>query len=203
MTTHELQGSSVWAFERQSYEIELTPREGGSPVADRGSSVWIWQRQSDGGWRVARAIWNSNVPLPAGDTDADARAIRKVADEYTTACNTGNLDALMATCTPDVVFLPPDDNAVSGAAQSRQWLKTTFFDPFNVLLSFSIAELDVRGDRAVAYGPFRLTLTPRDGGAAIHDAGKFIDVYHRQGDGSWKFGRVIFNRDAPATGSPA
>lgn len=63
MTSDELQGGSVWAFERLAYAIELTPRSGGAAVQERGNCFWAWQRQADGSWKVARAIWNSDVPL--------------------------------------------------------------------------------------------------------------------------------------------
>src|SRR4051812_10664876 len=144
LTSEELQGGGVWAFERISFSLALTPRTGGASIEDRGSCLWMWQRQTDGQWRVARAIWNSSSPLPVADVEADVRAIRQVADAYTSACNDGDADALVATCSPDIVFLPPDDNVVTGSDAVRDWLTRQFFDPFDVQLSFSFVELDVR-----------------------------------------------------------
>jgi len=37
---------------------------GGKEVKDTGNSIWIMQRQPNGSWKIARAIWNSDVPLP-------------------------------------------------------------------------------------------------------------------------------------------
>jgi len=77
-------------------------------------------------------------------------------------------------------------------------IKSGFFDPFQVHLSFVFDELNVAGDWAFARGPFELRLTPKPGGEPVVDRGKFIDVFRRQGDGSWRFARVIFNRNRPA-----
>jgi uncharacterized protein (TIGR02246 family) len=197
MSSQELLGGGVYAIERIGYAIHLTPRAGGPAIHTTGSCFWTWQRQGDGRWLVARAIWNSDTPLPAANAEADARAIKQVADDYTAACNAADLDGFMATCTDDIVFLPPDDNAVVGADAVAAYIKNGFFDPFQVHLSFVFDELNVAGDWAFARGPFELRLTPKPGGEPVVDRGKFIDVFQRQGDGSWRFARVIFNRNLP------
>jgi len=55
-----------WAWSTWSSHIVLTPRDGGEPEEDTGKGIWIWQRQADGSWLLARSIWNSDLPLPAG-----------------------------------------------------------------------------------------------------------------------------------------
>jgi hypothetical protein len=52
--------------------------------------------------------------------------------------------------------------------------------------------------RSTARGPFELRLTPKSGGELVVDRGKFVDLFRRQSDGSWKFARVMFNRNRPA-----
>lgn len=198
MSSQELLGGGLYAVERITYAIQLTPKAGGAPIHTTGSCFWTWQRQGDGQWQVARAIWNSDVPLPAATPDADARAITQLANQYTAACNTGDVAGFIATCADDIVFLPPDDNAVVGADAVAAYIKSGFFDPFEVHLSFVFDELNVTGDWAFARGPFELRLTPKPGGEPVVDRGKFIDVFRRQGDGSWRFARVIFNRNRPA-----
>ena len=53
-----------WAFERDTYEITLTPKAGGEPIQDGGKYITIYERQTDDRWAMARDIWNSNNPLP-------------------------------------------------------------------------------------------------------------------------------------------
>ena len=55
-------------FIRGTYEITLTPRAEGETMQDNGKYVVIVQKQSDGSWKTYRAIWNSNNPLPGGDS---------------------------------------------------------------------------------------------------------------------------------------
>ena len=54
-----------WAFVRDTYVSNLTPRSGGETLRARGKNVWILWRQPDGSWKVARNMWNSSDP----DTD--------------------------------------------------------------------------------------------------------------------------------------
>ena len=61
----ELQVTGDWAFDRFTWTIDITPTGGGETVREEGKSLWIWQRQSDGTWKLAREIWNSDNP-PAG-----------------------------------------------------------------------------------------------------------------------------------------
>jgi ketosteroid isomerase-like protein len=65
MSSEELHGAGDLAFDRLSYEIQLTPRTGGGANDDQGACVWIWRREPDGAWKVARAIWNSANPIAA------------------------------------------------------------------------------------------------------------------------------------------
>jgi len=37
----------------------------GKPVTDKGKFAEVWKKQSDGSWKCAVDIWNSDLPLPA------------------------------------------------------------------------------------------------------------------------------------------
>ena len=129
-------------------------------------------------------------------TESDA--INAVAQEYISACNSGDLNKWVGTLTDDIVFLPPDQPLVTGKNAVRGWIKENFFDPFRMKLNFSFDEIEVVGSTACTYGRFTLALSPTAGGADTQLVGKFIDIFSRGSDGTWKFARVIFNLDKPA-----
>ena len=37
----------------------------GNPVTDRGKYMTVWKKQSDGKWKAAADMANSNLPVPA------------------------------------------------------------------------------------------------------------------------------------------
>ena len=47
-----------WAFEWGSYLSAAAPLDGSEPIEASGKLLRILKRQSDGEWKVARAIWN-------------------------------------------------------------------------------------------------------------------------------------------------
>lgn len=49
------------AIDQFHWTMDSTPRSGGSAIHDEGKCIWIWQRESDGSWKIARAIWNSDL----------------------------------------------------------------------------------------------------------------------------------------------
>lgn len=55
-----------WAFERMAFALKLTPTGGGAAIEDVGKGFHVYRRQSDGSWKIAQDIWNSDKPVPAG-----------------------------------------------------------------------------------------------------------------------------------------
>lgn len=49
-------------------------------------------------------------------------SVHQLHQAFISAINTNNADAILALCTEDVVFLPPNEPAVVGKAAARQWL---------------------------------------------------------------------------------
>ena len=55
--------SGNWGFERGRFSIKLTAGDG-SVIEDQGKYIVLVTRQADGGVKVARLIFNSDLPLP-------------------------------------------------------------------------------------------------------------------------------------------
>jgi len=50
------------AFSRGHYVATFSPKDGGQPIPVDGKFMTILKMQSDGGWKIHRDIFNSNVP---------------------------------------------------------------------------------------------------------------------------------------------
>jgi ketosteroid isomerase-like protein len=37
---------------------------GKAPFDERGKTITVWRRQAEGGWKILREIWNSDLPAP-------------------------------------------------------------------------------------------------------------------------------------------
>jgi uncharacterized protein (TIGR02246 family) len=126
----------------------------------------------------------------------DEVAIEAVRQEFLEAYRAGDAVRLAACCSEDVVQLPPNEPAVRG----REAIRTRYqaqFDRFTCDLSVTTEELEIADAWAFAWGTYKIALTPQDGTLPIYDYGKYLAIFRRQQDGSWKFARDTFNSDNP------
>ena len=56
-------------------------------------------------------------------------------------------------------------------------------------------EVRVIGDCGFDRGSFEFTVAPRSGGQTSRETGKYLFLYTRAADGSWKIARAIVNLD--------
>jgi ketosteroid isomerase-like protein len=94
----------------------------------------------------------------------------------------------------DAVLMPPNQEVIRG----REAIASFFEDypPFTDLV-FTPVEVDGAGDIAYVYGNYSLMVTPPGEEQPISDFGKYIEIWKRQRDGSWKLALDIFNSDVP------
>ena len=57
------------AYDRGTYSMTVTP-PGAAPIEDRGKYLTIYRKQADGSWKIARVMFNSDLPLPAPEKPA-------------------------------------------------------------------------------------------------------------------------------------
>lgn len=63
-------------------------------------------------------------------------------------------------------------------------------------VKFNTSTVDVGGDYAIETGTYEMTVT-EPGKKPMPDKGKYVTVWKKQADGSWKIYRDINNSDAP------
>jgi ketosteroid isomerase-like protein len=134
---------------------------------------------------------------PTAPDAAAAGAIAHQAHEaYVTAINSNDVDTLLADLTDDVVYLSPHEPALVGKAAVRRWLEA-YFGAYTAHWEKTTLEFIVAGDWGIERYSYRSTDTPRAGGAPITDAGKGINIYHRDADGRWRVARDAWSTDLP------
>jgi uncharacterized protein (TIGR02246 family) len=123
-------------------------------------------------------------------------AIDPVRQAHVAALNSGDVDAWAALFSEDGVQMPPHVAANVGRPTIRGWSQE-FLRPFHAQFALEVDEVRVGGEWAFERGRYAITLTPKAGGPPIGDAGKYITIYQRQADDSWKVGHDIWNGDTP------
>lgn len=148
------------------------------------------------------AILGCRSSVPAGLSDADKAAIRKVAGEVVSISNapTKDWDAYTRTdYTEDAVILPPNTPAVEGWDPIKSYILT---EGTEVDFKVDMLEIEGRGDLAYVRGTYSETVTRPGADTPTKDTGKYIEIWRKQPDGSWKVIRDIWNSDLPAPPAP-
>ena len=60
----EIEGQGNLAYDRGTYSMTVAHVEAAS-TDDHGKYLTIWRKQGDGSWQISRAIFNSDLELPA------------------------------------------------------------------------------------------------------------------------------------------
>ena len=132
----------------------------------------------------------SPVSASAGRlSNSDIEAIRTARAARSAAIAAGDAKAAAAVATDDGVILPPSLPSRQGQAALREWF-TNF--PFTSLVFTS---LEIDGANGIAYDRGTYEGTLRDGGVT---QGKYLWIWKKQGDGSWRVAIAMWNLNAPA-----
>jgi ketosteroid isomerase-like protein len=144
--------------------------------------------------RPAAKASKKPVKRPAAKSTGAAEAIRKLDAEFMKAANGKNAGALVkAFYAADAVLMPPNHPIVEGTTAIQGFLQG-LIDGGLTSIKLETTSVAASGDLACGQGRYALSLSPA-GAAPIQDEGKYIVVYRRQSNGSWRAVSDIFNSD--------
>ena len=132
----------------------------------------------------------------AATTEADVEAVKRVREQAVAAINAGDVDALVALATDDIVWMP-QDKATSIGKEAFRLYWAGLLEQFVFDRTLSHDEVIVAGDWAIHRSTLEGTMTPKFGGEPMSHSAKAIDILRRQPDGSWRHARIIFNGNSP------
>jgi uncharacterized protein (TIGR02246 family) len=133
-------------------------------------------------------------PPPADTPAADEQTIRDLDAKWEKTAGARDLDGTLSFYSRDAVVLPGNAPIVIGKDAIRA-LWVSLLSP-DISLSWQANKVDVSrsGDLAYVIGTYTLSAKDAQGKPAT-DRGKFLEVYKKQGDGSWKIAVDMYNSD--------
>lgn len=132
------------------------------------------------------------------DPAAVRQAIEATNIKFADGLNRGDIDAMLTAYASDAIVMQPNQPAWRGHDGIRTGGQGMFSAATLSGVTFHTDDVQIAGDLAVETGRYEMTLTPKQG-KAINDKGKYLTVWQRQADGSWKVIRDISNSDLPAS----
>jgi uncharacterized protein (TIGR02246 family) len=131
---------------------------------------------------------------PPPDVAAVKTAIEAINAKFTAATEKGDSASVVALYDANAIALPPGEPAWNGTAAIAKGFGA-MLGAFTVKdFTLTANDVVVGGDYAAETGTYKMTMVPKKG-AAMEDHGKYVVVWKKQADGSWKLFRDIWNTD--------
>ena len=143
------------------------------------------------------ALLGSSCSAP--DThDADVSALKDTESAWVKDAATKDVSKWVAHYTDDASVLLPNAPLLTGKTAISGALKPMLSDP-NFAITFGATKVDVAksGDLGYTQGTYSLVQTNAKTKAAETEKGKYLTVYRKQADNSWKAVEDTFMSDAP------
>jgi uncharacterized protein (TIGR02246 family) len=141
----------------------------------------------------------------SADTDtraADEATLRKLDDDWSKAAAAKDVEKTASFYSDDALVMPPNSPVLKGKDAAREMWKSMFAVPgFGGGWKATTVEVAKSGDLGYTTGPYEITETDANG-KPMTDKGKYLAVWKKQADGSWKCVADMFNTDLPPASAP-
>lgn len=144
-------------------------------------------------------LMNGCAPQASSDMrEADVKAVKDVEAAWVNAAATKDPDKFAAFYSDDASLLMPNAPILSGRESIKAAFKGAFSDP-NFALTFQSNKVEASkgGDLVYSVGTYNMTMSDEKTKKPITDKGKYLTVFKRQADGSWKAAADMINSDMP------
>jgi uncharacterized protein (TIGR02246 family) len=138
-------------------------------------------------------------PAPPDTRAADEKTIRDYEAQWVKEFAAKDMDKIVAHYADDGSVLLPNAPLMTGKDAIRNGLKDAVADK-NFALELNTVKVEVAkgGDLAYSQGTYSFTGTDAKTKKPVVEKGKYVEVYRKQADGSWKLVEDMNNPDAPA-----
>ena len=130
---------------------------------------------------------------------ADLQAIKRQEAAWSKDCATKDVAKITSYYADDATLLLPNSPIVHGISGIKSAFTGIAQDP-HFSLSFQGDKAEVAGNLGYTQGHYAMTVSDPKGNA-FNDTGKYLTVWKKQADGSWKASEVMMNSDLPAGGN--
>lgn len=146
---------------------------------------------------ISTAVVLSSFAASVFATDAKLeQALRDTDDQWSKAAGAHDLEKTVSFYAADAIVLPPNAPAVTAKDGIHGIWQQVLRDMTTMSWKATRVEVAKSGDMAYVTGTYEMTIKD-DTGKPINDRGKYLEVWQKQSDGSWKCGADMFSSDLP------
>lgn len=137
----------------------------------------------------------------AADTNIE-QTLRNLDAQWSAAAAAKDVDKTVSYYSKDAIVLPPN----KPVATTKEAIRASWKEDLDSMISGSWkatkVEVATSGDMAYVSGTFEWTSKDASG-KTVNDRGKYVEIFKKQADGTWKAVADIWNSDLPASAPAA
>ena len=136
-------------------------------------------------------------PAAAADTKIE-QALRDLDAKWSAAAGAKDVDKTVSYYAADAIVMPPNASRAMTKETIRSAWKEMLTSP-GAAITWKATKVEVAkaGDLAYVSGTYEQLMTDASGNQA-KDRGKYVEIFKKQTDGTWKVIVDIWNSDLPA-----
>ena len=129
----------------------------------------------------------------SGGMSAEAKALAKLDDDWSSAAATKDAERVASFYAEDALAYPPNEPVAVGRAAAKKVWAAYFAEP-TFTISWKTTHAEVNGDLGFTSGTYEDSFKGADG-KMVQEKGKYLCVWKKQKDGSWKAIHDMWNAD--------
>jgi ketosteroid isomerase-like protein len=149
-----------------------------------------------GGYKVIAA----NTPAPVNPAAIEL-TVRSADMEWAKAAGAHSLTAIVSYYSDGAVMLPPNAPMATDAVSIRKQWAAMLTPDVDATWTPGRVEVATAGDLVYDVGTYTAITRATKKTAGSTDTGKYMSIWKKQADGSWKVTSQIWNSDLPAAGA--
>jgi ketosteroid isomerase-like protein len=146
-------------------------------------------------------LFSFTASILASDPKAE-QALRDADDQWSKAAGAHDLEKTVSFYSSDAIVLPPNGAAVTTKDGIHDMWEQLIRDMQSMSWKATRVEVAKSGDLGYITGTYEMSIKDETG-KLINDKGKYLEVWKKQGDGSWKCSADMFSSDLPASATAA
>src|SRR2546425_4107221 len=129
------------------------------------------------------------------------QTLRDLDAQWSAAAGAKDVDKTVSYYAESALVMPPNASAATTKEAIRNAWKEMLTTP-GAAISWKATKVEVAksGDLAYVSGTYEETMTDASG-KSVKDHGKYVEIFKKQADGTWKVVADIWNSDLPASAS--
>ena len=138
----------------------------------------------------------------AADTKIE-QALRDLDAQWSKDAGAKDIDKTVSYYAESAVVMPPNaSSAMTREAIRSAWKQMLTSPGAGISWKATKVEVAKSGDLAYVSGTYEETMTDASG-KPVKDRGKYVEIFKKQADGTWKVEADIWNSDLPASAPAA